>query len=132
MVSNPFAHTLAQAMGMTGFDGEFVELYLNDNSNSNTAVVDASDYDGIYILMESIKPGSDRVDITKMDPTDTADPAITGGYMWSIDRSDFNEYAFRLAAYNNYPGNESGGGSSSVNITYPNVGCADHSPARLF
>ena len=50
--------------------------------------------DGLYTVEEKIKRGPDRVDIVKLEPQATTAPAITGGYMLKIDRSDPNEATF--------------------------------------
>ena len=36
-------------------------------------------YRGVYLLMEKIKRSPDRMDVTKLDKTDTSMPEITGG-----------------------------------------------------
>ncbi|MCB0037579.1 MAG: CotH kinase family protein, partial [Anaerolineales bacterium] len=114
MIANPLAHQLATDSDMIGFKTQFVELYLNDD---DTNAVAANDYDGIYIWMENIKQGDDRVDVQDMEIGDNEEPAVTGGYIWSIDRQDASQYDFRLPS--GYPGTEPGSSSSYINIVYP-------------
>ena len=52
-----------------------VEVVLNGN------------YEGIYILEESIKPDAGRLDIATMDATDISGFAVTGGYIWEVAQS---------------------------------------------
>ncbi len=49
-------------------------------------------YDGVYLLTQHTEVGSDRVDIARMGPGDTADEAVTGGYLLEIDqRLEWND-----------------------------------------
>ncbi|MFK7971112.1 MAG: CotH kinase family protein [Bacteroidia bacterium] len=48
------------------------------------------DYRGIYVLMEKIKRDKNRVNIAKLQPTDTTGDELTGGYIFQIDRNDPN------------------------------------------
>ncbi|MGB0384421.1 MAG: CotH kinase family protein [Ardenticatenaceae bacterium] len=90
MINDPLMYQLAADMGLEGMSTQFVELYFNDGSGAVTA----DDYDGLYILIESIKIDKKRIDIEKMSPTDTSEPEITGGYIISIDRQDNGQHAF--------------------------------------
>ena len=46
------------------------------------------DYQGIYWLEEKIKRDKERVDIAKLNPTDTLGDELTGGYLLKVDRDD--------------------------------------------
>lgn len=48
-------------------------------------------YQGLYVFQEKIKRDSGRVDIKKLEITDTAEPKISGGYILKIDKSCGNE-----------------------------------------
>jgi hypothetical protein len=52
------------------------ELFINDQ------------YMGVYVLMEKIKRDKNRVNIAKLKPEDTSGDELTGGYIFSADRSD--------------------------------------------
>ena len=62
----------------------FVELFIN------------GDYEGLYVMMEKIKRGEDRVDIAKLKPDEISGDDVTGGYIFKTDwepvdwRSSFN------------------------------------------
>lgn len=43
-------------------------------------------YNGLYILQEKVKIDDNRVDIAKMDNTDTSMPEMTGGYLVKADK----------------------------------------------
>ena len=71
-----------------------IEVY----ANTDDGTVAEDDYLGVYLLIEKIKPGENRVDIALPDPSATYDPsrsvldqpdlAITGGYLWELDRPE--------------------------------------------
>ena len=44
---------------------------------------------GLYVLIESIKRDSNRVDIKKLKPTDVSDTDLTGGYIFKMDQNGF-------------------------------------------
>lgn len=70
-----------------------VEVFFNDNNG----ITSSSDYRGVYVLMEKIKVGKDRVDIAKMDSGDMAEPDITGGYVLRHDKNNGQEIFYTTA-----------------------------------
>ena len=46
-----------------------------------------SDYIGVYVFMEKIKIGPNRVDIAELGPGDNAEPEISGGYIIKKDKT---------------------------------------------
>lgn len=52
----------------------YTELIINDN------------YEGIYLLIEKIKRGKNRVNIPKIKDTDNSGDEVTGGYIIKIDK----------------------------------------------
>lgn len=91
MIPNPFMSDLTRDLGLLDMEWRYVEVFLNDDNG----VVEASDYDGVYLLFENIKTGAQRVDIPKLDSSDTSESAISGGYIVKFDRKDADEYAFK-------------------------------------
>ncbi len=83
LINNALAYELSNQVGRYAVRTRFCEMYLN----TNDATVSESDYVGLYILMERITRSPDRVDVEQLDPWDSAEPAISGGYMLSIDRN---------------------------------------------
>ena len=59
-----------------------------------TRIGDQYRYDGVYILMEKIIRGEDRLDITKLTDEDVSSVEITGGYIFKRDKIDEDEEAF--------------------------------------
>lgn len=75
-VRNTLANHLFDTMGHYATRSEFVEVVLN------------GEYQGIYMLSETIKRDNDRVDVAKLNPTDITYPQITGGYIIKTDYWD--------------------------------------------
>ncbi len=84
LIHNPFIYRLSQEIGRYAPRTRFVEVYVQTGQGS----VAASHYVGIYVLMEKIKRGPDRVDIAQLEPEHTTAPQVTGGYMLKVDRLD--------------------------------------------
>ncbi len=73
-IRNVLTFTLGAEMGEYSPRGKFVEL-----------VIDSA-YQGVYVLFEKIKRDNNRVNISKMLPTDITYPNVTGGYILKIDK----------------------------------------------
>jgi hypothetical protein len=58
------------------------------------ASVSMAHYVGVYEVVEQIKPDPKRVAITPLEPTDVAGEAVTGGYLWKVDRLGTGESGF--------------------------------------
>ena len=99
MIANNFVYTLGKDMDQIYMGTQFVELYLNDDN----ALVESGDYDGIYVLMESIKIDDRRVPLDALTATDNAAPEVTGGYLVSIDRLDDDQVSWKTSR--NLPSN---------------------------
>jgi hypothetical protein len=50
-------------------------------------------YQGLYVLEEKIKQGSERVNVTEMEPKDNAYPKISGGYIIKADKTTGGDHA---------------------------------------
>lgn len=74
LLHNFLAYAVSREMGYWAANCRYVELVLN------------GDYKGIYVLMEKIKRGAGRVNISKLAATDISGDAVTGGYIFSIDK----------------------------------------------
>ncbi len=74
LMRNFLAYTMSREMGHWAANCRYVEVMVN------------GDYKGIYVFMEKIKRGSGRVNISKINSTDVTGDAVTGGYIFSIDK----------------------------------------------
>jgi hypothetical protein len=87
---NVLSYRWANEMGRYAPRTRYVEMFLNtDNS-----IVTMADYVGVYVLMEKIKIGPHRVDIAELEPSDDAEPEITGGYIIKKDKFDGDDVSF--------------------------------------
>lgn len=96
LINNAFMHGLSNQIGRYSVRTRFVEMYLSTTGET----VSADDYVGLYIFMEKIKRGPDRVDVEELEPWHNAEPAISGGYMLKIDRPDSGDRGFRTSRGN--------------------------------
>jgi subtilisin-like proprotein convertase family protein len=75
LLNNVLAYKVFTDMGHYATRTQFVEVVLNGQ------------YNGVYILMEKIKRDKNRVDISKLKPTDIYGDSLTGGYIFKIDKT---------------------------------------------
>ena len=99
------AQKLAGDFGLQKSNTRYVEVILNDA------------YQGIYILMEKIKQGGNRLDIADLLPVDNAGDELTGGYLLKIDKTSGSPSRNWTSSY------ISGGGTGKVlfQIEYPKM-----------
>ena len=65
-----------------GVRAKFVEVFFNQDGGP----ISYADYRGVYVLMEHIERGTDRVDISKLSPLATDPTVISGGYIFKKDK----------------------------------------------
>jgi len=90
LMQNALAYKWSNDIGRWAVRTRFVEVYLNTNGGQ----VNANDYWGVYIFMERIERGDDRVDVANLDPSQNSEPDITGGYVLKKDRLESDENPF--------------------------------------
>lgn len=95
-MKDPLTFEMSNRMNYYAPHTRWVELMINDS------------YRGLYILEEKIKRSVNRVDIAKLQPTDTSGTEVTGGYIFEI-----NPNGAPAAWYSNYLGYQ------GPNLTYP-------------
>lgn len=81
LIRNAFVYSLGRDIGMAAPRAAFAEVYLNTAARP----VAASDYVGVYLLVENIKNQKDRLNLQQLEPEDTALPAIAGGYIFKFE-----------------------------------------------
>ncbi len=74
LMRNVLAYGLSSTLGHWAARTLVVEVILN------------GEYVGVYVFMEKIKRNAGRVNITKMAKTDISGDAVTGGYIFSLDK----------------------------------------------
>jgi hypothetical protein len=81
LIRNAFVYSLGRDIGMAAPRAKFAEVYLNTAARP----VQASDYMGVYLLVEKIKNQKERLNLQQLEPEDTALPAIAGGYIFKFE-----------------------------------------------
>lgn len=81
LIRNALAYGLGKDMGLEAPRYSFVEVYLNLDNQP----LSASDYQGVYMLTETIEIDKDRLNIKKLKKDDLAEPKISGGYLMQFN-----------------------------------------------
>jgi hypothetical protein len=90
LMRNYLTYNWSNDIGRYAVRTKFMEMFLNTNGGG----VSMDDYVGVYILMEKIKIDENRVNITKLSPSDVNEPEITGGYIIKKDKLDTGDLTF--------------------------------------
>ena len=103
LMRNFLAYTMSRELGHWAANCRFVEVVVN------------GDYKGIYVFMERIKRNANRVNIPKMAKTDISGDAVTGGYIFALDKEPDGWFsAFK-------PNNSINNNTRQFTYTYPKV-----------
>jgi len=94
MMRNAISYELGRKMGRWQPGFKYCEAYLNGS------------YIGVYMLIEKIERGTDRVDINKLKPDEISGDNLTGGYIVKVDKiqdisTDEYFYSYPSIPYNN-------------------------------
>jgi hypothetical protein len=93
MFRNAFAYELSNRIGRYAVRTRFVEAFVDEvtagpiPSRVPTAIADH--YIGVFVVMEKIKRGEDRVDVQRLTETDPS-----GGWILKIDKENDSEPSF--------------------------------------
>ena len=90
LMRNYLTYRWSNDLGRYGVRTRFIEAFLNTNGGG----ISSSDYIGVYVFMEKIKRGANRVDIAELQPSDNSEPQISGGYIFKKDKPDPGETVF--------------------------------------
>jgi len=90
LMRNVLAYQWSNELGRWATHTRFIELFLNADDSDVTM----SDYIGVYVFMEKIKIGPNRVNIVKIGPSDDAEPEVSGGYIIAKDKLDADDQTF--------------------------------------
>ncbi|MBN2526094.1 MAG: CotH kinase family protein [Deltaproteobacteria bacterium] len=81
LIRDAFHYDLGRDIGMASPRYRFCELY----TNLDGGVLDESDYQGVYMIVENIKNSKNRLNLKQLHPTDTDADVITGGYIFKFE-----------------------------------------------
>lgn len=107
-IRDVFAHEMYTRTGRYSPKTRYVEVFLQETGGMS--------YHGVYILMEKVKRGSNRINIKKLSETD-ADPAkISGGYLLQVAEDEDLKWTSA------YPGNDAPGQPKPFfHVEYPKL-----------
>lgn len=80
---NYLAFEASRELGRYASRVRFLELFFETGEPGSSP-----QYRGVYSLLEKIKRDDNRVDIKKLNPEQNAEPQVSGGYIFAIDRFD--------------------------------------------
>ena len=88
LIDNYLSYNLSRAIGEYASRTIFCEVVINGT------------YNGLYLLLEKVKSGHDRVNIIKIEPNDNSYPQITGGYITKADKTTGGDpVAWTMSSY---------------------------------
>lgn len=90
LIRDALMYKLSNEIGRYASRSRFCELILNQN------------YMGVYVLFEKIKRNKNRVPISKLTAADSTGDAITGGYIFKVDKDDSNTEPYNTSNYPPY------------------------------
>ncbi len=101
LLHNPLMYALSNAAGRYAVRNRMAEVFVDVNSAGlSFAGSTSGDYFGVYNVMEKIRRGSERVDITRLDTYDNDAVRSSGGYIFKIDRLDSGDSGFSAGGQN--------------------------------
>ena len=92
LMRNHLMFSWSRAIGRYAPRTRFVELYMEDGGDT----VGPEDYRGVYVLTEKVKRDVHRVNVDKLEPTDSAPSVVTGGYLLRRDWVEVEPIETRL------------------------------------
>jgi len=81
LIRDSFVYSLGRDMGMQAPRWAFCDFYLNVDSGPVTQ----DDYQGVYLVVETIKNARNRLDLAQLHEDDLTLPDITGGYIFKFE-----------------------------------------------
>lgn len=105
LMRDALAYRLGRSMGRYASRSRYFELVIDN------------EYKGIYLLLEKVKRGPDRVPIDKLEPTENSGDESTGGYIVKLDKSTGSGGAGFTSTYP--PPHRSGNQSVYFQYEYP-------------
>jgi hypothetical protein len=90
---NAWIYEMGRQTGRWSPRSRFVEVWFNQDGDT----LEYADYRGVYLLCENVRQGSERVDITAIEPGDLTQPSLSGGYVFKVDRAESDEFSWQTA-----------------------------------
>ncbi|MEI9917659.1 MAG: CotH kinase family protein [Bacteroidota bacterium] len=87
LIRDALSYRLGRSMGDYASRSRYFELVLNN------------EYMGVYLFLEKIKRGKNRVNIDKLEEDETSGDNVTGGYILKIDKTTGGDEGGFLSSY---------------------------------
>lgn len=81
LIRDAFHYTLGKEVGLEAPRFRFCELYKNVDGDA----IDEGDYEGVYMLIESIKNTKNRQDLKQLRAEDVDSSVLSGGYIFKFE-----------------------------------------------
>lgn len=91
LMNDYIGYELFEKMGHYSCRRRLVEVFIDQGGGR---LKYPADYVGVEVLFESIKAGKNRVNISKIPPTATSGPEITGGFVFAKDKDSPGDLNF--------------------------------------
>jgi len=101
LMNDFLGYELFEQMGRYSCRRRFVEVFRDVGGGKLTY---PGDYHGILVLFEKIEVGKHRVDIAELTPSQTNEPAISGGYIFKKDKDSVGDVNFNTTGHNGFSG----------------------------
>ena len=123
LLNDFLGYSIWEEMGHYSVRRRLVEVFV-DTGGGRT--VYPGDYYGVMMLCETIKVNKDRVDIAKLSPYATNEPAVSGGYIFKRDKNSPGDINF-----SNRPPASSGFNPIMLKLHEPSVNDMRLAPSSL-
>ncbi len=90
LMRNHLAYSWTRAMDQHAMRSRHVEVLFNQDDEH----VSWDDYLGVYVFIEKIKRGDERVDVAELEPNHDGEPELSGGYLFKLDIPDEDEWSW--------------------------------------
>ena len=101
LMNDFLAYELFEQMGRYSCRRRLVEVFVDTGGGKLRY---PNDYIGVEVLLERIEVGKARVNIAELTPSQTNEPAISGGYMFKKDKDSPNDKNFSTAGGGGFGG----------------------------
>lgn len=81
LIRNAFVYDLGRDMGLPAPRYAFAEVYINQAERA----LQPGDYQGIYMVVETIENDKVRLDLAQLEPDDVSPEQISGGYIFKFE-----------------------------------------------
>lgn len=106
LIRNAFTYDLGRDMGLVAPRYAFAEVYINQAARA----LAPEDYQGIYMMVETIKNQSNRLDLRQLEEDDVSPEQISGGYIFKFEWAASEEPTLTCSGSEPLGGGFGGGG----------------------